>query len=831
MDKKRSAKVTQKSRRQAPSRTVPVFANVILKSATGRPVRDAKLSPRNVKEFLPATSIIEQARRILREMGFGINIAAATHITISGPKELFEKTFSLSLIEQYAPYFEGQKEREQLYYEPDRPVKLPPSLSDFIEMIEFPGPIIYFVSATPPPLAYDHLEVPHDVARAMDALKAHRLGITGAGINMAMVDTGFMTPFHPYYLGKGYNIQPLVADPLDPAPNTDECGHGTGVASCALAVAPDVTFTVYKYYGINAVAAFARAAAARPHIITCSWGRRPLDPAAPPGAVPEVALQLAINNAVADGVVVCFASGNGADIGWPGSEPAVISVGGVFIDKDDSLQASNYATSGRNAINPDRQVPDLCGIVGMAGLVPQPTDPYPPGGIFIAMPTQPHSTEELEFYHFGEPYPAGDSTRPMDGWLVASGTSSACPMVAATVALMMQNDPFLVGDPDAVRRGLRASCVDITAGSSFTGQFASAGSDDATGAGLVQAYRAVRSVDIWIKHNKFDIGLVPTHNRRPKWPPFSHWMSPDIKVFAAPLGNPKLEFDAKKTVSPVFNKDNYVYVSIRNRGIGHSGQVTVSLYYADPGTNLIFPTDWHDGQSGIPASGSISVAERPTNNQTFPNVFAGGDEVLGQPFVWRPPNPTSATQTQILPDGRIIGHFCLLVRLSAVTWVDGEPIDEDPIIFSSGQACVVSDNNIGMKNEQIYTASPGRKFSFSFYVRAGVKEKGTAQSCLLFDLTNLPTNADAILELPTNLTTKAKLVNARKTKHGVLLSAGTERTGQAHVILKHRDRFLAKLSVNVPKSTLASDYPLEVLQCTEGGEVLGGITLIARVVM
>jgi hypothetical protein len=78
----------------------------------------------------------------------------------------------------------------------------------------------------------------------MDALKTQERGISGSGINLAMVDSGFMTPLHPYYVGKGYNIQPLVPDPADPNPNVDEVGHGTGISACALAVAPGATYTV-----------------------------------------------------------------------------------------------------------------------------------------------------------------------------------------------------------------------------------------------------------------------------------------------------------------------------------------------------------------------------------------------------------------------------------------------------------------------------------------------------------------------------------------------------------------------------------------------------------
>src|SRR5262249_55138034 len=151
----------------------------------------------------------------------------------------------------------------------------------------------------------------------------------------------------------------------DPNPGDDGYGHGTGISSCALAVAPGVNYSVYK---INLSGswgeAFSRAAMARPHVITNSWG-----------ASFDAALRLAVNNAVADGTVVLFAAGNGGPAAWPSGEPAVISVGGAFLADDDSVTASSYASSGTNPNNPGRHCPDLCGLVGLA-----------PQGVYIALP-------------------------------------------------------------------------------------------------------------------------------------------------------------------------------------------------------------------------------------------------------------------------------------------------------------------------------------------------------------------------------------------------------------------------------------------------------------
>jgi hypothetical protein len=80
-------KATRKSPRKgaaqpAPERTVP--ANVILKSASGKSPLEpgANITPQNVKQFLPTQATLGEARRLLVELGFQIDLVADTHISI-----------------------------------------------------------------------------------------------------------------------------------------------------------------------------------------------------------------------------------------------------------------------------------------------------------------------------------------------------------------------------------------------------------------------------------------------------------------------------------------------------------------------------------------------------------------------------------------------------------------------------------------------------------------------------------------------------------------------------------------------------------------------------
>jgi hypothetical protein len=297
-------------------------------------------------------------------------------------------------------------------------------------------------------------------------------------------------------------------------------------------------------------------------------------------------------------------------------------------------------------------------------------------------------------------------------------------------------------------------------------------------------------------------------------------MSPDVKVFSAALANPNIDFDPTPNESPVFNQDNFVYVRVRNRGPQSTATVTTGLYYADPATNLIFPVDWNDGQRGVAAQGSIKVGGAGTNLQTLPSIVAGGQTVLPQPFVWRPPDPTMATQTQTLPDGRVTGHFCLLMRLESA---------DDPIIFGGGgESSVIDDNNIGMANVEVYSAAPGDMFHFTFFVSGDTGKAGTVRNELIFDLNNLPRTSVATLRIDRKHTENARVMNATRTRDGIRLKVGKRLAGLVSLPLKPQAKILAKVAIRIPGHVVPNDYPVAVSQSSQGKPV-GGLTLIARV--
>lgn len=434
----------------------------------------------NVRNYLPSRENLGTTVKGLRDKGFQVLEVGTASITIGGSVDLFEKRCGAKLKKKAKQILDLKiSEENASFFAPpeNEPILAPPdNVKNTAEGIVFPEPPIFFISAFPPNVSpsYHKLHPAGDIPMLMRANLLHVQGYSGEGVKVAMVDTGFY-PSHPYYANRGYNVYTVGDATPGMNPDTDEYGHGTGIASNALGVAPSVRFVSVKME-FNPTLAFKLAVRQRPSIITNSWGYDiDSSPTLPASLIP---LEIEVANAMANGITVLFAAGNGHRA-WPASMPEVIAVGGGYIDENLNLQASSYASSFDSAIYPGRHVPDVCGLTGLA-----------PKGIYIMMPTQPGSTLDAAFS--GGVFPNGDQTSNNDGWICASGTSSATPMVAGVVALLMQKMPNLT--PDEIKMILQGTARDIAAGTSRMGDAAGVGWDAATGHGLVDAYGAWRSI-------------------------------------------------------------------------------------------------------------------------------------------------------------------------------------------------------------------------------------------------------------------------------------------------------------------------------------------------
>jgi serine protease AprX len=344
-----------------------------------------------------------------------------------------------------------------------------------------------------PPAPYHYLHVPSDVAGVLRAAPVHRLGHTGRGVHVGMIDTGLYP--HPYYDFHGYRRDPVVLGAWETAPNSDfPFGHGTAVAANVFAIAPDVRLRMIKgYQDLPGALQLARTSSPALHVLSISLGDYGADT---PGATRDTLdkyyrlIECQIAKTVQAGIVVCVAAGNqttqpgpGLGRGFPASHPDVIAVGGVHVNYDPTLpggifgfEASNYASSFDSSLYPGRHVPDICGLVGRD---------INNNGPLLMLPTQSNSWTDI----FG-----GDTGATDDGWVLGSGTSSASPQVAGVAALMKGAYPTLT--PADIRYILAFTARDITVGSSAMGQPAGPGADAATGAGLVDALGAISSLII-----------------------------------------------------------------------------------------------------------------------------------------------------------------------------------------------------------------------------------------------------------------------------------------------------------------------------------------------
>lgn len=441
------------------------FEVIAKPEAGGRSVFEEAAMPTvaNLEEYRPPAGKTELLARTLQRYEVKVHHVGPFSISASCTTRHFEKLFSTE-VSAYEPPVEAAEPEGTVYFAPvtGAPWELPTKggLDELIDRAYVQRDPIYFGDERPvPPLWADafRLRVPGDVAQLMRATLVHRQGLTGSGVRVVMPDTGFY--HHPYFAEQGYQFLSVTAP--DTADHTaDDHGHGTGECANLLATAPGINFVGLKMG--NPTLAFKTAIELRPDVITCSWGySRDLPGSAMPNWLRP--LYLAVLDAVARGITVCFSAGNG-HYAFPGSMPEVISVGGVYVSEVLEYEATQYASGFDSTWFPGRSTPDVCGLVGV-----------PPSADYIVLPVQDNAMLERE-----------------DGWGAFSGTSAASPMVAGVCALLKEADRDLT--PSEIKNLLKYTARDITNGKNAHGKIAKIGPDGATGYGLADAARAVDAV-------------------------------------------------------------------------------------------------------------------------------------------------------------------------------------------------------------------------------------------------------------------------------------------------------------------------------------------------
>lgn len=476
-----------------------VYAEVVLRSGTGISILDTNtvITSQNILDFHADPSTLRSATQRLIASGFEVLDVGNLSISILGTPEAYEQSFGspLEAIERPTIKEWGQPSIATFINAiDDAPFgQISPKGSSFQDIISgvVINQVLYYLqveqlpipSSLPPVSSENYLSIPDQLVNSLNAEMAHRQGITGKGVKVVMVDSGWYN--HPYFQEKNYNVDVQLA-PGSIDKFQDESGHGTGESANLLAIAPGISLTMVKadiaingkLRNINSVSALRTAAALKPDIISCSWGSDQHSPILSPY---NRLLAATVADLVRQNIIVIFAAGNG-QWSFPAQHPEVIAVGGAYLYLDGSLRgtlaASNYASSFVSPVYPERQVPDVCGLVGQL-----------PSGKYILLPVPPGGTIDQRQSEMK------DGTSPTDGWAAFSGTSAAAPQVAGICALLKQLNPSL--SPAQAKRILQQTARDVVNGFSNPasgGAAARDGPDLATGYGLVDAQAAIQTI-------------------------------------------------------------------------------------------------------------------------------------------------------------------------------------------------------------------------------------------------------------------------------------------------------------------------------------------------
>ncbi|MFF8593016.1 S8 family serine peptidase [Streptomyces sp. NPDC015220] len=472
-----------------------MFGYVSARSQGGRPMTHADEFS-STEPFHADGHTRELAQQQAQTSGLAITAESRMGFTVCGPPAAFEELTG-GRVESYESLQHVQSGRVRYVTHldivgdgqpEDLGVGIAPADSIEAVVLEQPrSPNQLSPSAQPPTVAKYHLRLPGDVAMLLGATAAQREGEVGAGVQVAMVDTGQYT--HPYFTLQGYHIDPVIAVIPGTNPSQDPVGHGTGESANIFAIAPGATLRPYRASNAggqltSAMTGVLRAKADHPQVISNSWGGDLDYPPADPLPHAYRTWVLEILDAVEQGIVVVFSAGNGQFSVEP-QIPGVIAAGGVFAGPALDLQASNYASGYASPWFDGVVVPTVCGLVGMQPRAQYLMLPIPPG-CQIDMDESQASDGQLP--------DTGDGTRSDDGWALFSGTSAAAPQIAGAAAVLLGARPGLT--PEQIVTALTRTATDITVGHTHPrfNNPATPGDDLATGAGLVNVGAALDHV-------------------------------------------------------------------------------------------------------------------------------------------------------------------------------------------------------------------------------------------------------------------------------------------------------------------------------------------------
>ena len=262
------------------------------------------------------------------------------------------------------------------------------------------------------------------------------------------------------------------------------------------------------------------------------------------------------------------------------------------------------------------------------------------------------------------------------------GTSASAPLVAGACACL-----FECRGPNTTWSHLKQILAE-TAAAPSTATIP----DNGFGFGYVQVATGCSlpapACDVWIRDDAADTGQEPFTGG-------IVWLSPDIQV---------LDTNGNAVANPSYANgalNNIIRVTVRNRGANAALNTEVYLYWADPATNIPYPSQWMTTGFFTPSNGAFTI---PSNRIVIPQLAAGASTTVD--FGWAPPAPGSNIRGD--------DHFCLLVRLEN---------QADPSMIGAGTFAIVGTrNNIALRNLHVQTVAESQAMPLNFWM-VGTEEE------------------------------------------------------------------------------------------------------------